>query len=110
MKTNLSAITSLCTKGILLDKGFAPLPIASTEEAIQEYLGTTKLNNIYVASKDVKNQKAWIEEAEISDETGANSGCIRVGTPLVINIKYICRQSIHSLGMGAGISVPGAQE
>jgi lipopolysaccharide transport system ATP-binding protein len=104
---NLSAITSLCTKGILLYRGFAPLPIASTEEAIQEYLGTTKLKNVYVASKAAKNQKAWIEQAVLTDETGADTGCIRAGTPLVINIKYRCRQSIHSLGMGAGISIPG---
>jgi lipopolysaccharide transport system ATP-binding protein len=104
---NLSAITSLCAKVILLDKGRAPLPIASTEVAMQEYLGTNRLKNIYIASEEAKTQKAWIEKAEIIDETGTTLACMRVGMPLIMTVNYICKQPIHNLGIGVGISIPG---
>jgi lipopolysaccharide transport system ATP-binding protein len=106
---NLSAINTLCEKCIFLDKGYAPLPIASTEHAMRAYLGTNKLSSSYAASDEVKANKAWIEKAEITDNAGVRSENMRIGMPFIIKVEYVCRLPIRSLGLGAGISIPGGQ-
>jgi lipopolysaccharide transport system ATP-binding protein len=104
---NLSAIGTLCTKGLYLANGRTPLPITSTELAIQEYLGSAKSSSYTVRETAVINKKAWIERAEITDDSGSSSGNFRVGSPLSIKVEYKCSLPIHSLGLGAGISTSG---
>lgn len=104
---NLSAISTLCSKGLYLDNGHAPLPITSTDAAIQEYLGTAKSSSYSRDNYLEKDAKAWIEKAEVMDDKGFCAGSLRVGSPFSIKIEYKCSQHIHSLGLGAGISTSG---
>jgi lipopolysaccharide transport system ATP-binding protein len=103
---NLSAITSLCQKGILLEKGRLKMPMTEIYDAVDEYMGSTMGNSAYTIDINPKDKRAWITRAIVSNALDAKSSCLRVGDPIQFDVSYRCNSSIYSIGLGVGISRP----
>ncbi|MCC6475247.1 MAG: ABC transporter ATP-binding protein, partial [Burkholderiales bacterium] len=105
---NMTAVRSLCTRGLLLENGLLAKsgPIG---DVIDQYFGKSEIStrSVYVF-EEKKSKEAQITKISILDPKGVASSEVDLNQPLSLVIEYVIREPIT--GLCAGFSISQAKE
>mgnify|MGYP001572783341 CR=1 FL=1 len=105
---NMTAMKSLCTKGLLLKNGLA-VKSGSMGDVIDYYMEESeKKNQVVHVFDEVKTKEAQIIKVSIVDDNGVVTGAVDLNKHFSLIIEYIIREPIT--GLSAGFSILQASE
>jgi len=97
---NMGAITSLCTRGLLLEGGQVALdgPAGSVVNRYMESVSESS-GSSYVC-KGGTNKRAWIESADMQSADGESCGLFLMTEPMVVEcVLRVAERSVYTLSL-----------
>ncbi len=96
---NLSMVQTLCSKAVLLERGFL-VSNSSVQEAIGDYLSGQKVTDLGASTKrEGRPGNGWIRVTEVNLRmNGQDTGVLQTGKPVAIHIGYALRKQLDSAG------------
>jgi lipopolysaccharide transport system ATP-binding protein len=106
---NMAAVRSLCTRGIVLDRGQRVFD-GDVQRAIEQYLACQGAVRAHWPLEDIRRgrsgtQRARFTELAFEDDDGQPVTSIPMGDSLNIVLRFRCDERLAGMGLGFGIRV-----
>lgn len=98
---NMEAVSRLCTRSVLLEKGRVK-KIGPTAEVIEEYLRGYDANRASAQMPIIEEKRMQIIEASVYDNNGIKASRLEIGKPFSVELTIDVREDLKNSYVGLG--------